>query len=62
MLVADHGDPLNSVIAPGDPAHPMILKRMSMRGMGQMPPLATSEIDQQGVDLITEWIKSMPKK
>jgi glucose/arabinose dehydrogenase len=61
-LIADHGDPLNKIIVPGDPAHSMMLKRISTRGPGQMPPLATNEVDQQAVDLLNEWIKSLPKK
>jgi hypothetical protein len=32
-----------------------------MRGPGQMPQLATSEIDQQAVDLLRRWIKSAKK-
>ena len=45
------------IVAPGDPEHSILLQRMSHRGTGQMPPLATAVVDQEAVKLITEWIK-----
>jgi hypothetical protein len=35
---------------------------MSTRGTGQMPPLASHVPDEEGVKLITEWIRSLGKK
>jgi hypothetical protein len=32
---------------------------MARRGPDQMPPLATTEIDHEGVKLMHDWIKSM---
>jgi mono/diheme cytochrome c family protein len=46
------------LIAPGHPKRSVLLQRVRMRGPGQMPQLATSEIDQQAVDLLRRWIKS----
>jgi len=50
------------LIAPGDPARSMIFHRMSMRGAGQMPPLATSMVDQKAVKLMREWITQLDSK
>lgn len=47
------------LVAPGDPARSVLLKRLSTRGRGQMPPLATSVVDQAAVKLIEEWIQSV---
>jgi hypothetical protein len=33
--------------------------RVARRGAGQMPPLATSEVDAEAVRLLGEWIKTM---
>lgn len=49
------------LIAPGAPDRSLLLHRISRRGHGQMPPLATSEVDTRAVALIREWIQSMPK-
>jgi hypothetical protein len=50
------------LIAPGAPERSVLLKRISMRGTGQMPPLASHLPDPEGVRLITEWIQAMGKK
>jgi glucose/arabinose dehydrogenase/mono/diheme cytochrome c family protein len=52
------GDPQNRTIVPGSLSKSMILKRMSVRGPTQMPPLASSELDQEGLRLLTAWIQS----
>lgn len=54
------GNSTNRVIAPGDAAHSLLLQRLSMRGPGQMPPLASSVADREGADLIQAWIASLP--
>lgn len=48
------------IIAPGDPHSSILYHRISSRGRGQMPPLATQMVDQRAVDLFAEWIKSIP--
>jgi len=48
-----------AVIAPASPERSVLLQRMSRRGPGQMPPLATSEIDRAAVQLLDEWIKQL---
>jgi hypothetical protein len=47
------------LIAPGSPERSMLLRRIAQRGQGQMPPLATSEVDQEAVDMLKEWIRRM---
>ena len=46
-------------ISPGDPDDSRIPARMNRRDFDQMPPLATSIIDEPGVALIREWITSL---
>ncbi|MEM6633671.1 MAG: discoidin domain-containing protein, partial [Bacteroidota bacterium] len=48
------------VIAPGDTGRSVLYKRIhSVLPAVMMPPLAKSLIDQEGADLIAEWIQSM---
>lgn len=48
------------LIAPGDPERSVLLRRISHREPGHMPPLATSEVDRRAVELIRQWIVNMP--
>jgi uncharacterized repeat protein (TIGR03806 family) len=45
-------------IAPGDPDGSVIWQRIGMRGLGQMPPLATARVDP-GNAVVGEWIASL---
>ncbi len=45
-------------IAPGDPEGSVIWQRLNLRGLGQMPPLATARIDP-GAEVVAEWIASL---
>ena len=47
------------LIAPGDPDRSMIAVRMGVRGLGQMPPLATQAVDTEGLAVVRDWIASM---
>lgn len=47
------------LIAPGNPERSIIYHRVSRRGPGQMPPLATSRVDRQAVQLLGDWITQM---
>jgi uncharacterized repeat protein (TIGR03806 family) len=47
------------LIAPGHPERSVLLRRMALRGPGQMPPLATSVVDQEAVKLVREWIAQL---
>jgi uncharacterized repeat protein (TIGR03806 family) len=55
-LIDSYGSTNNRVIAPGAIAHSVLLTRIATRGTGQMPPLGSSLVDAQGVDLIAAWI------
>jgi mono/diheme cytochrome c family protein len=50
------------VIAPGSPERSVLLHRMSLRGPGQMPPLATSVADEEGLKLMRAWITHLGTK
>lgn len=47
------------LVAPGEPDRSVLLRRISIRGRGQMPQLATSLVDQRAVELIRAWIEGM---
>jgi hypothetical protein len=47
------------IVAPGCPERSVLIKRMGTRGPGQMPPIASHEVDQQGKELLEEWIRSL---
>jgi hypothetical protein len=49
------------IVAPGDPARSVLLRRISHRGegTGQMPQLATHLVDLQAVKLFEEWIRTV---
>jgi uncharacterized repeat protein (TIGR03806 family) len=48
------------IIAPGEPARSVLLERMSRRGdAAQMPPLASTRVDQAGVALVDAWIAAL---
>lgn len=47
-------------IAPKDPWRSMILVRLGTLEGTRMPPLGHEQINQEGVDLLREWISSLP--
>jgi glucose/arabinose dehydrogenase/mono/diheme cytochrome c family protein len=54
----DGGNTNARVIAPGSLTNSMLLARISKRGPGQMPPLASNLVDTNAVDLLVAWITS----
>jgi hypothetical protein len=54
-----YGLPDARLIAPGSPERSILLHRMSHRDRGHMPPLATSIVDRDAVNLMKEWIAGM---
>lgn len=50
------------LIVPGHPERSVLLHRVSIRGRGQMPQLATTIVDKPAVEMLTEWIKQLPNK
>jgi hypothetical protein len=49
------------IVAPGDPAHSLLLRRMSSQDELRMPPVARHEPDRAALDLFTRWIDQMPR-
>jgi glucose/arabinose dehydrogenase/mono/diheme cytochrome c family protein len=47
------------LIAPGAPDRSVLLQRVSRRGPNQMPPLATSMVDEDAVKMLRKWIEEM---
>ena len=54
-----YGIPDAMLIAPGDPERSILYQRVVRRGEGQMPPLVTSQKDDQAVQLLYDWISQM---
>ena len=55
-LVDTGPDPNNRVIKPGFMANSMMLTRIATLGPGRMPPLASSELDAEAIQLLRDWI------
>jgi glucose/arabinose dehydrogenase/mono/diheme cytochrome c family protein len=62
-LVINHGgNTARRIIAPGDSAHSQILTRMTAsEGFLRMPLVGTRETDTRAVDLLKQWILSLPQ-
>ena len=55
-LINIMNDPLNRVIRPGSIERSLLLRRIANLGDVHMPPLATSELNQEAIALLTQWI------
>lgn len=63
LLVEDGESTDNRLIVPGDTAKSIIYQRLKSLEKGfAMPPIAKNKVDQQGVELIGDWILSMGAK
>jgi mono/diheme cytochrome c family protein len=49
------------LVAPGHPERSVLVHRVGLRGPGQMPPLSSSRVDEKGLGLMREWVKSLGK-
>ena len=59
-LVNNGGDNFNRVLAPGDIPRSMLISRLAAVGdhgspLAAMPPLATNVVNQDAIDLLTQW-------
>jgi hypothetical protein len=54
------GLPGARLIAPGKPESSVLLHRLTTRGPGRMPPLASSIVDQKAAEMLSEWVRRMP--
>jgi uncharacterized repeat protein (TIGR03806 family) len=59
-VLIDQGIDKPRIIAPHDPWRSIAYMRVNTAGDIKMPPLARNTIDEAGVNLINEWIMSMP--
>jgi hypothetical protein len=47
------------LVAPGSLERSILYQRISRRETGQMPPLASTEVDPKGLELFSEWIRGL---
>jgi glucose/arabinose dehydrogenase len=50
------------IVAPGSAPKSVMVHRTVLRGPGQMPPVGTMLPDGAGVNLLAQWIESLPKE
>jgi uncharacterized repeat protein (TIGR03806 family) len=55
----NRGDSSNRVLAPGSAERSLLIQRQSVRGPGQMPPLATSVPDAAATGLLVRWVQQL---
>lgn len=55
----DLGTAAGRVIAPGKPMDSVLVQRMSRRDERGMPPVASGQVDETGVELIRRWVESL---
>src|SRR5262249_16040239 len=48
------------IVAPGDPFRSVLYFRMAKLGPGHMPHIGSGVVDQQGLDVIHDWILQLP--
>lgn len=53
--------PNAKLVAPGAPEQSVLIHRIGTRGPGQMPPLASTRVDVEGLALMRAWVKSLKK-
>ena len=54
--VRSSGDPNVRIVTPGSPSQSLLLTRISQLGPGHMPPLATTVLNTEAMNLISDWI------
>ena len=47
------------LVAPGAPGRSLLYKRVTVRGVNQMPPTSTNRVDEEGAKLLFEWIRGL---
>jgi mono/diheme cytochrome c family protein len=48
-----------ALLVPGDASSSMLAVRMARRGLGQMPPIATDQVDEVGLGVVQSWINDI---
>ncbi len=46
-------------VVPGDPDKSLVITVMRLRGQGQMPPIGTNVVDEEGLGAVEGWIRSL---
>jgi mono/diheme cytochrome c family protein len=59
VLNKSFGDSDNRVISPGDAGHSVMLTRLSSLGGIRMPPLGSTTLNQEGIQLVSDWIDEL---
>jgi len=59
-VLIDEGIDGACAIAPNDTWRSLIFQRMNRLDGARMPPLAHSELDREGMELLRQWIESLP--
>jgi uncharacterized repeat protein (TIGR03806 family) len=47
------------ILVPGDPARSLMVHRMKLLGLGRMPHVASLMVDEKGVKLVEDWVRSL---
>ncbi len=47
------------LVFPGDPDRSLLYRRLTRRGLNQMPPTSTNRVDERGAKLISDWISQL---
>jgi hypothetical protein len=50
------------ILVPGDPERSLIYRRMKMEGLGRMPHVASSVVDQEAIATLRAWIIDLGKR
>ena len=50
------------LVVPGDPDRSLLYRRLTVRGLNQMPPMSTNRVDARGAELLSEWISQLETK
>lgn len=50
------------IVVPGEPGRSLLLERMKIISLGRMPHVASKVVDQQAVELITQWITELKQE
>ncbi|CAN5796357.1 hypothetical protein BH11MYX2_BH11MYX2_10450 [soil metagenome] len=59
VSVQGDGEGAGKRIDPGNPMNSAIIRRMSLRGSGQMPLIATEVVHAAGVQTVTDWVNTI---
>lgn len=57
-IVRDEAEEEAFIIYPGQPENSALLRRASIRGPRQMPPIGSHIVDEAAIEVLEEWIKS----